>query len=82
VPNRLASDTRALRSLGATQPSGDSVDSATRIPLKVEPPAAQQIYAVLDTAMQGVLTDRNANIDKLLSDAEKQVNQILAAQPK
>jgi len=29
-----------------------------------------------------VLTDRNANIDKLLSDAEKQVNQILAAQPK
>ena len=65
-----------------TQNYAPFVDSATRIPLKVEPPAAQQIYAVLDTAMQGVLTDRNANIDKLLSDAEKQVNQILAAQPK
>jgi ABC-type glycerol-3-phosphate transport system substrate-binding protein len=65
-----------------TQNYAPFVDSATRIPLKVEPPAAQQIYAVLDTAMQGVLTDKNANIDKLLSDAEKQVNQILAAQPK
>ncbi len=57
-------------------------ESTTKIPLKVEPPAAQQIYAVLDTVMQGVLTDRNANIDKLLGDAEKQVNQILSALPK
>jgi hypothetical protein len=65
-----------------TQNYAPFVDTAAKIPLKVEPPAAQQIYAVLDTAMQGVLTDRNANIDKLLSDAEKQVNQILAAQPK
>ena len=47
----------------------------------LQPPAAQQIYAVLDTAMQGVLTDRNADIGKLLSDAEKQVNQILSALP-
>jgi ABC-type glycerol-3-phosphate transport system substrate-binding protein len=51
------------------------------IPLKLEPPAAQQIYAVLDTAMQAVLTDRNAEVNKLLSDAEKQVNQILSALP-
>ncbi|MDI1464574.1 extracellular solute-binding protein [Catellatospora sp. KI3] len=49
------------------------------IPLKLEPPLAQQVYAVLDTAMQKVLTDRNADIAKLLADAEAQVNTILAA---
>jgi multiple sugar transport system substrate-binding protein len=49
------------------------------IALKLEPPNAQQIYAVLDTAMLKVLTDRNANVDSLLADAETQVNAILAA---
>ena len=44
------------------------------IPVKLEPPNAQQIYAVLDVAMQKVLTDKNANIDQLLADAETQVN--------
>jgi multiple sugar transport system substrate-binding protein len=48
------------------------------IPLKVEPPAAQQLYAVLDTVMQAVLTQKDANVDQLLNDAEKQVNTILA----
>jgi multiple sugar transport system substrate-binding protein len=55
------------------------VDGSGSIPLKLEPPNAQQIYAVLDTVMQAVLTDRNANAEQLLSAAEKQVNQILAA---
>jgi ABC-type glycerol-3-phosphate transport system substrate-binding protein len=50
-----------------------------RIPVKLEPPNAQQIYAVLDVAMQKVLTDKNANVDQLLADAETQVNQILAS---
>jgi ABC-type glycerol-3-phosphate transport system substrate-binding protein len=48
------------------------------IPVKLEPPNAQQIYAVLDVAMQKVLTDKNANIDQLLATAETQVNSILA----
>ncbi|MGI5212358.1 ABC transporter substrate-binding protein [Plantactinospora sp. CA-290183] len=48
------------------------------IPVKFEPPNAQQVYAVLDVPMQKVLTDRNANVDQLLADAEKQVNSILA----
>ncbi|MFY1634325.1 ABC transporter substrate-binding protein [Solwaraspora sp. WMMB335] len=48
------------------------------IPVKLEPPNAQQIYAVLDVAMLKVLTDRDADVDQLLADAEKQVNAILA----
>ncbi|MFF3854398.1 ABC transporter substrate-binding protein [Micromonospora sp. NPDC002575] len=48
------------------------------IPVKFEPPNAQQVYAVLDVAMLKVLTERDANVDQLLADAEKQVNTILA----
>jgi multiple sugar transport system substrate-binding protein len=51
---------------------------ANPVPLKVEPPKAQEVYAVLDNCMAKVLTDQGANIDQLLSDAEKQVNTILA----
>jgi ABC-type glycerol-3-phosphate transport system substrate-binding protein len=49
------------------------------LPVLPEPPNAQKIYTVLDTVMSGVLTDKNANIDKLLSTAETQVNSLLAA---
>jgi ABC-type glycerol-3-phosphate transport system substrate-binding protein len=52
---------------------------ANPVPLKVEPPKAQELYAILDNAMAKVLTDKNANIDALLSDAEKQINTILAS---
>ncbi|WP_326693866.1 ABC transporter substrate-binding protein [Streptomyces sp. NBC_01766] len=45
---------------------------------KAEPAKAQEIYKVLDNAMSGVLTNRNANVDALLSTAERQVNQVLA----
>ncbi|BCJ52938.1 sugar ABC transporter substrate-binding protein [Actinoplanes sp. NBRC 14428] len=48
------------------------------IPLKLEPPLAQQVYAVLDVPMQKVLTDRNADVDALLAAAETQVNGVLA----
>jgi hypothetical protein len=50
------------------------------IPLELEPPKAQQIYAVLDTAMAAVLTQRNADIDALLTNASKQVDALLATQ--
>jgi ABC-type glycerol-3-phosphate transport system substrate-binding protein len=50
------------------------------IPLKLEPPKAQQIYAILDTAMAAVLTQRNADIDGLLANASKQVDALLATQ--
>jgi ABC-type glycerol-3-phosphate transport system substrate-binding protein len=48
------------------------------VPVKVEPPNAQAIYAVLDSAMSAVLTDPDADIDELLATAEGKVNQILA----
>ena len=55
------------------------VAGMSKVPVKLEPPNAQQIYAVLDVAMQKVLTDKNADPAKLLADAETQVNQILSS---
>jgi len=52
---------------------------ATPVPIKGEPANAQAIYAVLDSAMSGVLTNPNANIDDLLKTAETKTNQLLAA---
>lgn len=45
---------------------------------KVEPPNAQQIYTVLDSVMQAVLTRENVDIGHLLGDAAKKVDSILA----
>ncbi|MDX3529393.1 extracellular solute-binding protein [Streptomyces sp. ID05-39B] len=50
------------------------------VPGKAEPPKAQEIYKVLDNVMSGLLTNKDADIDKLLSTAESQVNQVLATQ--
>ncbi|MEU3844546.1 extracellular solute-binding protein [Streptomyces sp. NPDC028635] len=50
------------------------------VPGKAEPPKAQELYKVLDNVMSGVLTDKDADLDKLLSTAEAQVNQVLAHQ--
>ncbi|MER8184167.1 extracellular solute-binding protein [Kitasatospora sp. NPDC094015] len=52
---------------------------AASVPGKTEPANAQQIYKVMDNAVSAVLTDRNATVDKVLSDAENQVNQVLAS---
>ncbi|GAB2618824.1 sugar-binding protein [Paractinoplanes abujensis] len=49
------------------------------VPIVGEPRNAQAIYAVLDSAMSGVLTNPNANIDSLLKTAEEKVNQLQAA---
>jgi ABC-type glycerol-3-phosphate transport system substrate-binding protein len=48
------------------------------VDIKVEPPQAQAIYAVLDAAMSAVLTQPDVNIAALLSDAESKVNTLLA----
>ncbi|TXK43186.1 extracellular solute-binding protein [Nonomuraea sp. C10] len=55
------------------------VKASAAIPPKAEPVHAQEIYAILDVAMSGVLSDEDADIDKLLADAETKVNAVLAA---
>ncbi|MFI9122070.1 extracellular solute-binding protein [Streptomyces bikiniensis] len=49
------------------------------VPGKAEPPKAQEVYKILDNVMSGILTNKDADVDKLLATAESQVNQILAA---
>ncbi|HUR08407.1 MAG TPA: extracellular solute-binding protein [Nonomuraea sp.] len=54
------------------------VDAAASVPPKAEPVHAQELYAILDVAMSGVLSRQDANIDSLLSDAETKANSMLA----
>ncbi|MGI8332964.1 ABC transporter substrate-binding protein [Actinomadura scrupuli] len=53
-------------------------DGDPSLKYRLEPPQAQPIYAVLDGVVSSVLTNQNADIDKLLSQAETKVNGILA----
>ena len=72
----------ALRKQYATVP-GRPLHAVRDVPRrsitnKLEPPKAQELYAVLDVAMSAVLTRKDADIDKLLADAEGKANKILA----
>ena len=49
-------------------------------PLVPEPVAhSQEMYAILDTIVQAVLTDENADVDALLADADTQVQALIDA---
>jgi ABC-type glycerol-3-phosphate transport system substrate-binding protein len=49
-------------------------------PLVPEPSKhTQEMYAILDTVVQAVLTDENADIDALLADAQSQVQALIDA---
>ncbi|GAA3230082.1 ABC transporter substrate-binding protein [Actinocorallia longicatena] len=54
------------------------IQGSVGITPRTEPPNAQAVYAILDTVMSAVLTRKDADIAKLLSDAEKKVNTLLA----
>jgi ABC-type glycerol-3-phosphate transport system substrate-binding protein len=78
---QTATTDRGLRTGAANVPVANYKpyeDAVDRIPGRLEPPNAQQIYAVLDSVMSAVLTDRNANIDQVLGTAQKKVDGILA----
>ncbi len=47
--------------------------TANPVPVDVEPPNAQAIYAILDGVMSATLTDPNANLQKLLDDANNKI---------
>ncbi|TCN40815.1 ABC-type glycerol-3-phosphate transport system substrate-binding protein [Kribbella orskensis] len=71
----------ALRKQFATVPVDHFtpyVTAQSSITNKLEPPKAQELYAVLDVAMSAVLTRKDADIDKLLSDAASKADKILA----
>ncbi|MED7927046.1 extracellular solute-binding protein [Nonomuraea sp. LP-02] len=55
------------------------VDAAAVVPPKAEPPHAQELYAILDVPMSGVLSRKDASVDELLADAETKANAMLAA---
>jgi ABC-type glycerol-3-phosphate transport system substrate-binding protein len=76
------SDAAALKAANANMPvSNYAAYINNPVPGAPEPPiAAQQIYAVLDNAMSAVMTNKNANVSSLLSDAEGKVDSILANQ--
>ncbi|MFC9431692.1 ABC transporter substrate-binding protein [Streptomyces sp. NPDC056987] len=54
------------------------LDGSQNLTAKLEPPKAQQIYSVLDGAVSAVLTDQDADIDRLLKDARSKIDGILA----
>ncbi|MFF1422861.1 ABC transporter substrate-binding protein [Streptomyces sp. NPDC058280] len=54
------------------------VDRSPEVAVKVEPPNAQQLYTVLDSVMQAVLTKKDADLDELLETAAKKADTILA----
>ncbi|MFC7260507.1 ABC transporter substrate-binding protein [Streptomyces lutosisoli] len=54
------------------------LDGNQSLQMKIEPPQAQQIYSVLDSAVSAVLTKKDADIDQLLKDASGKIDSILA----
>lgn len=54
------------------------IDSMFDLPLVNEPARhTQEVYALMDVVVQAVLTDQNADIDKLLTDADTQAQALL-----
>ena len=52
------------------------MEGAPTVEGRIEPPRAQEVYAILDNVMQGVLTDEGADIRGLLDRAEDDVNRV------
>ncbi|GAB2890953.1 ABC transporter substrate-binding protein [Streptomyces mayteni] len=55
------------------------MEAAPEIEGRIEPPRAQEVYAILDNVMQAVLTERDTDVDAVLADAAEQVDRIYGA---
>lgn len=56
------------------------VSGTDALPVIAEPPLkAQDVYKALASVVEAVLTRQDADIDKLLADAESQINKLLAS---
>jgi multiple sugar transport system substrate-binding protein len=78
---QAAADELQVRTANANMPVANYkpfADGDPSLKYRLEPPQAQQLYAVLDGVMSAVLTNKNADINKLLSQAETKANGILA----
>ncbi|MEU9023918.1 sugar ABC transporter substrate-binding protein [Actinomadura sp. NPDC048394] len=79
--NAVGEKDRQLRADAANLPVANFKpyeDAYSKVPGKLEPPQAQQLYTILDSVVQAVLTRRDANIDQLLADAQKKADAALA----
>jgi ABC-type glycerol-3-phosphate transport system substrate-binding protein len=78
APGKEITELRAKHATVPVKNFQPYVDGSKGIENKLEPPKAQELYAILDVAMSAVLTRQDADIDKLLADAEGKANRVLA----
>jgi ABC-type glycerol-3-phosphate transport system substrate-binding protein len=77
----LAKQLDTLRAKNATIPAAAFTNYvANPVPVVIEPPQAQAIYAILDGVMSATLTQPNANPQALLDAANKKIQELLSAQ--
>ncbi|HEY3753287.1 MAG TPA: extracellular solute-binding protein [Pseudonocardiaceae bacterium] len=80
-PTADTDDTTKAKFANVPQQNYSGFETAMKsLPGKIEPVDAQPIYSVMDSVMSAVLTNRNANINQLLSDASTKVDSLLANQ--
>ncbi|SFR22556.1 ABC-type glycerol-3-phosphate transport system, substrate-binding protein [Lentzea waywayandensis] len=77
-PRKKQEDLKAKYATMPVQNFQAYVDGSEKTKGSLEPPQAQQVYAILDSVVQAVLTNKDADHAALLKDAETKVNAVLA----
>lgn len=77
-PRKQQEDLKARYATMPVQNFQAYVDGSESTRGSLEPPQAQQVYAILDSVVQATLTNKDADHAALLKDAETKVNAVLA----